>query len=75
MLSAIGISEWAAALITVWLVAQLPLGMLVGFYLRRMSAMNFAPGAIVAPEPAQVYAPLGKSWPEFLPVPVAPRAL
>ena len=50
MFEAIGISEWVAASITVWLAAQLPLGMLVGFYLRRATALS----AVDASEPMPV---------------------
>ena len=38
MFGSFGITEWVAASITLWLAAQLPLGMLVGFYLRRATA-------------------------------------
>jgi hypothetical protein len=40
MLGALGISEWVAAAMTAWLVVQLPLGILVGFCLRRTTALS-----------------------------------
>ena len=40
MFDSIGISEWVAASIALWLAAQLPLGMLVGLYLRRATALS-----------------------------------
>jgi hypothetical protein len=69
MLGSIGISEWVAALITFWLAAQLPLGMLVGFYLRRATVLGAPAGvqnAFVAPQ-------RGGVWPDLLqPMPATP---
>jgi hypothetical protein len=74
MFSSIGISEWVAASITLWLAAQLPLGMLVGSYLRRTAAL----GAIGAVEAVPVYAQRNQRWQAFLQgrvLPTAHRAL
>ena len=71
MLGSFGISEWVAASITLWLAAQLPLGMLVGFYLRRATALS----AIGAVETPPVYAQRKRTWQEFLHIPAAHRAL
>ncbi len=71
MFGSFGITEWVAASITLWLAAQLPLGMLVGFYLRRATALSTV-GAI---ETAPVAAQRKNAWREFLQVPAAPRAL
>jgi hypothetical protein len=74
MFGSFGITEWVAASITLWLAAQLPLGMLVGFYLRRATALS----TIGAVETAPVYARRRGGWDSFLPgssVPAAPRAL
>ena len=75
MFGSIGISEWVAATLTIWLAAQLPLGMLVGFYLRRATAMS-GNGAV---ETAPVYAHRGGGWQRLLQgrvaVPAAHRAL
>ncbi|HVM82821.1 MAG TPA: hypothetical protein VMW18_02955 [Candidatus Binatia bacterium] len=59
MLSSFGISEWVAALITCWLAVQLPLGILVGFYLRRSAVL-----VAVQASPAMTYR--GNGWVEFL---------
>lgn len=59
MFGSIGITEWVAASITVWLAAQLPLGILVGFYLRHATALS-------ALEAVPVYARRRRSWQEFL---------
>lgn len=59
MFGSIGITEWVAASITVWLAAQLPLGILVGFYLRHAAALS-------ALEAVPVYARRRRSWQEFL---------
>ena len=50
------------ASIALWLAAQLPLGMLVGFYLRRATALSTM-GAV---EAAPVYAQRNPGWQEFL---------
>jgi hypothetical protein len=71
MFGSLGISDWVAASITLWLAAQLPLGMLVGFYLRRATVLS----AVGAVEAAPVYAQPKRGWPEFLQIPAAPRAL
>ena len=75
MFGSIGISEWVAASITLWLAAQLPLGMLVGLYLRRATAMSVI-GAI---ELVPAYAQRNGGWQGFLQgrvaVPAAHRAL
>ena len=71
MFGSLGITEWVAASITLWLAAQLPLGMLVGFYLRRATALS----TIGAAEPAPVYAQRHRGWREFLQIPATPRAL
>jgi len=74
MFGSIGISDWVAASITLWLAAQLPLGMLVGFYLRRATALS----TIGVVETAPVYAQRKSGWQDFLQgkaVPAAPRAL
>jgi hypothetical protein len=74
MFGSFGITEWVAASITLWLAAQLPLGMLVGFYLRRATALS----TIGAVEPAPVYAQRNRGWQGFLQgkaIPAAPRAL
>ena len=71
MFGSLGISDWVAASITLWLAAQLPLGMLVGLYLRRATVLNTA-GAV---ETAPVYAQRNRGWQEFLQIPAAPRAL
>jgi hypothetical protein len=71
MFGSFGISEWVAASITLWLAAQLPLGMLVGFYLRRATALS----TIGAVEAVPVYAQPKRNWQEFLQIPAAPRAL
>jgi hypothetical protein len=72
MFGSFGITEWVAASITLWLAAQLPLGMLVGFYLRRATALSTV-GVVV--EAAPVYAQPQRGWQDFLQVPAAPRAL
>jgi len=71
MFGSLGISDWVAASITLWLAAQLPLGMLVGLYLRRATVLSTA-GAV---EAAPVYAQRNRGWQEFLQIPAAPRAL
>jgi len=74
MFGSFGISEWVAASITLWLAAQLPLGMLVGFYLRRATALS----TIGAVEAVPVYAQRHRGWQEILQsrvLPAAPRAL
>ena len=71
MFGSFGITEWVAASITLWLAAQLPLGMMVGFYLRRATVLSTM-GAV---EAAPVYAQPKRSWQEFLQIPAAPRAL
>jgi hypothetical protein len=74
MFGSFGITEWVAASITLWLAAQLPLGMLVGFYLRRATALS----TIGVVEAAPVYAQRDSAWRNFLQgkaVPAAPRAL
>ena len=74
MFGSLGISEWVAASITIWLAAQLPLGMLVGFYLRRATALS----TIGAVETAPVYAQKNPGWQQLLhgkAIPAAPRAL
>ncbi len=68
MFGSFGITEWVAASITLWLAAQLPLGMLVGFYLRRATALS----TIGVVETAPVYAQHHRGWQGFL---QAPRAL
>jgi hypothetical protein len=71
MFGSFGITEWVAASITLWLAAQLPLGMLVGFYLRRATARSTV-------EAAPVYAQRNRGWQGFLQgnsIPAAPRAL
>jgi hypothetical protein len=74
MFGSFGIAEWVAASITLWLAAQLPLGMLVGSYLRRATALS----TVRAVEAAPVYAQRNRGWQDFLQgqvVPAAPRAL
>lgn len=74
MFGSFGITEWVAASITLWLAAQLPLGMLVGFYLRRAAALS----TISVVETAPLYAQRNRGWQGFLQgpvVPAAPRAL
>ena len=71
MFGSFGITEWVAASITLWLAAQLPLGMLVGFYLRRATALS----TISAVETAPVYAQRNRGWQDLLRIPAAPRAL
>jgi hypothetical protein len=74
MFGSLGISEWVAASITFWLAAQLPLGMLVGAYLRRTAALS----AIGAVETVPAYAQRNRRWQELLQgrvLPTAPRAL
>jgi hypothetical protein len=71
MFGSFGITEWVAASITLWLAAQLPLGMLVGFYLRRATMLN----TIGAVEAVPVHAQRKQRWQELLQVPAAPRAL
>jgi hypothetical protein len=68
MFGSFGITEWVAASITLWLAAQLPLGMLVGFYLRRATALSTVG---VAVETAPVYAQHHRGWQGFLQVPRA----
>ena len=70
MFGSIGISEWVAALITLWLAAQLPLGMLVGLCLRRATALS----VIGAMETAPAYAHRNRGWQAFLENRVAPAA-
>lgn len=70
MFGSIGISEWVAASITLWLAAQLPLGMLVGFYLRRATALSA--------EAVPAYAQRNRGWQTVLNgrgLPTAHRAL
>jgi hypothetical protein len=70
MFGSIGISEWVAASITLWLAAQLPLGMLVGFYLRRATVLNA--------EAVPAYAQRNRGWQAVLNgrgLPTAHRAL
>lgn len=62
MLGSIGLSEWVAASITIWLALQVPLGMVVGFYLRRTAALNAFNGL----ETRAVSADLGSSWQDFM---------
>jgi hypothetical protein len=74
MFGSFGITEWVAASIALWLAAQLPLGIFVGFYLRRATVLTMA-GAV---EAAPVYAHPGRGWQAFLQskvVPAAHRAL
>jgi hypothetical protein len=71
MFGSLGITEWVAASITLWLAAQLPLGMIVGFYLRRATALS----TVGAVEAAPVYAQRNRGWQELLQIPAAPRAL
>ena len=74
MFGSFGITEWVAASITLWLAAQLPLGMLVGFYLRRATALS----TVDVVESAPVYAQRNSGWQDFLQgkaIPAAPRAL
>jgi hypothetical protein len=74
MFGSFGITEWVAASITLWLAAQLPLGMMVGFYLRRATALS----TVGAVEAAPVYAQRNSGWHSFLQgkaIPAAPRAL
>jgi hypothetical protein len=74
MFGSFGIAEWVAASITLWLAAQLPLGMLVGSYLRRATVLS----AVRAVEAAPAYAQRNRGWQDFLQgqvVPAAPRAL
>jgi hypothetical protein len=71
MFGSFGITEWVAASITLWLAAQLPLGMMVGFYLRRAAVLSTM-GAV---ETAPVYAQPKRRWQEFLQIPAAPGAL
>jgi hypothetical protein len=74
MFGSFGITEWVAASITLWLAAQLPLGMLVGFYLRRATALS----TVGAVEAAPAYAQRKSAWQDFLQgkaIPAAPRAL
>jgi hypothetical protein len=74
MFGSLGISEWVAASITVWLAAQLPLGMLVGAYLRRTAALS----VIGAVETVPAYARRNRRWQDLLHgrvFPTAPRAL
>jgi len=74
MFGSFGITEWVAASITLWLAAQLPLGMLVGFYLRRATTLS----TIGAVEAVPVYAQRRSAWQNFIQgkaVPAAPRAL
>ena len=70
MFGSIGISDWVAASITLWLAAQLPLGMLVGLYLRRATALS----TIGAVETAPAYVQRNAGWQEILRIPAAPRA-
>ena len=67
MLGALGISEWVAAAVTAWLAVQLPMGILVGFCLRRATALSTTElGLSVAAES-------GGNWQDFLqprPLPV-----
>ena len=70
MFGSFGITEWVAASITLWLAAQLPLGMLVGSYLRRAAALHTI-GAVESP----AYVQRNRRWQEFLQIPAAPRAL
>ena len=54
MLNALGISEWVAAAVMTWLAVQVPLGILVGFCLRRTNVLSmpeFAEILSVAEEP------------------------
>ena len=71
MFGSLGITEWVAASITLWLAAQLPLGMLVGSYLRRATALSTVGAVEVLP----VYAQRNRGWQEILRIPAAPRAL
>ena len=71
MFGSLGITEWVAASITLWLAAQLPLGMIVGFYLRRATALS----TVGAVEAAPAYAQRHRGWQELLQIPAAPRAL
>jgi hypothetical protein len=41
MLGSLGISDWITAAVTAWLAVQLPLGIVVGISLRRISAASF----------------------------------
>jgi hypothetical protein len=72
MFDSIGISEWMAASIALWLAAQLPLGMLVGCYLRRATVT-----ATAEPVPAAI-AQRNPGWQALLQgrvIPTARRAL
>jgi hypothetical protein len=69
MFGSIGISEWVAASITLWLAAQLPLGMFVGSYLRRAAALSK-----IGAETVPAYARRNRSWQAFLQSRVAPAA-
>jgi len=70
MFGSIGISEWVAASITLWLAAQLPLGMLVGLCLRRATALS----VIGAMETVPAYAQRNRGWQAFLESRVGPAA-
>lgn len=74
MFGSFGISEWVTASITLWLAAQLPLGMIVGLYLRRAAALS----TVSVVEATPVFAQRNRGWQDFLQgpvVPAAPRAL
>jgi hypothetical protein len=62
MLSVLGISDWLAAALAAWLAAQLPLGILVGFCLRRVNALPDGWDALAAAD---------KSWADLLTSPNA----
>ena len=64
MLDSLGISDWITAAVTAWLAVQLPLGIVVGVCLRRISAASLQeavaamddrvawPDLLTAPRPA-----------------------
>jgi hypothetical protein len=62
MFGSIGISEWVAASIMLWLAAQLPLGMLVGFYLRRATVLS----TLGTVEAVPAYAQRNRGWQDLL---------
>jgi hypothetical protein len=59
MLGSLGISDWVTAAVTAWLLAQLPLGIVVGICLRRINAVNMQETVAAAGDERV-------AWPELL---------
>jgi hypothetical protein len=59
MLGSLGISDWITTTVTAWLAVQLPLGIVVGICLRRISAASLQEMVTVAGDER-------RAWPDLL---------